>query len=61
MYLYLVIGMGNPGVSQGYPYPYLEIPYPSQWVRVLTGQGKGWQGFMGIETLNGFQYPQQVG
>ena len=53
--------MGNPEVLQGYLYSYPEIPYPWQQVQVLTGQGKGWQGFMGIKTLNGFQYPQQVG
>ena len=43
----LVIVTGKPGVSQSYPYPYPEIPYPPQRVWVLMGQGKGSIGLTG--------------
>jgi hypothetical protein len=39
------IGMGNPGVFQGYPYPYLSKTVPTQRVGVSTGQGRGFEGF----------------
>ena len=55
-----MIVMGNPEVSQSYPYPYLEIPYPPQQIWVLMGQSKGSIGLMDIQTLDRFEYPWWV-
>ena len=35
----LGIGTGNPGVFQGYPYPYPSLPVPSHWGTVFDGYG----------------------
>jgi len=31
--------MGNPGVFQGYPYPYSSLPVPAHWGTGLDGYG----------------------
>jgi len=33
------IGMGNPGVFQGYPYPHPNKPIPAHWGAVFDGYG----------------------
>jgi hypothetical protein len=38
---WLGIGTGNPGVFQGYLYPYPSLPVPASRVRVLTDKGCG--------------------
>ena len=53
----LVIGTGNPGVFQGYLYPYPQYPHPQWRVQVLAGQGKGLAVSVGIKTLGELQYP----
>ena len=53
--LELVIGMGNPGVFQGYPYPYPGIPYPPQQV-CMGSSGWGW----GFNRVNVYSNPSQV-
>ncbi len=35
----LGIGMGNPGVEKGYPYPNPEIPVPGMLGRGISGLG----------------------
>jgi len=41
LYLHVGIGMGNPGVFQGYLHLYPRKPIPVPGVQVLTGTGTG--------------------
>ena len=50
----LVIVMGNPGVTAHDPYPTRGNPYPSTWVEVSAGRGRGLVGFFVITTGCGF-------